>query len=157
MTTGFRGLGGSSVGWPDYGSEAAGEDLVALLEDVGGGRSVVGADAVALGVDALTALLIWSMQKGSMNIRALFLHDPSDAVASVAVIVGGALIVLNDLRFVHPVIAIAGYVLWLAFREIGGPIRVLMLAAPLGIDGEVVITERVPTGLPSRKMIFRLA
>ncbi|MFU8889547.1 MAG: hypothetical protein ACNA8N_13210 [Trueperaceae bacterium] len=82
---------------------------------------------------------------------------PGLYAVTLAVIVGGALIVLNDLRFVHPVIAIAGYVLWLAFREIGGPIRVLMLAAPLGIDGEGVITERVPTGLPSRKMIFRLA
>lgn len=97
--------------------------------------------AVALGVDALTALLTWSMQKRSMNIRALFLHNLSDALASVAVILGGTLIVLYDLRFVDPAItiAIAGYVLWLAFREIGGPIRILMLGAPEGIDGEAVI------------------
>ena len=30
---------------------------------------------VALLVDALTALLTWSMQKHSVNIRALFLHN----------------------------------------------------------------------------------
>ena len=49
---------------------------------------------VALVVDTLTALLTYSMQKGSVNIRALFLHNLSDALASVAVIVGGALIIL---------------------------------------------------------------
>ena len=105
------------------------------------GVTVVIVAVVALIVDALTALLTWSLQKGSMNIRALFLHNLSDALASVAVIVGGTLIVLYDLRFVDPVItiAIAVYVLWLAFREIGGPIRILMLGAPEGIDGEAVI------------------
>lgn len=41
VTVDLRGQGGSSVGWPDYGSEAAGEDLVALLEDVGEGPAVV--------------------------------------------------------------------------------------------------------------------
>lgn len=105
------------------------------------GVTVVIVAGVALVVDASTALLTWSLQKGSMNIRALFLHNLSDALASVAVIVGGTLIVLYDLRFVDPVItiAIAAYVLWLAFREIGGPIRILMLGAPEGIDGEAVI------------------
>lgn len=41
VTVDLRGHGGSSVGWPDDGSEAAGEDLVALLEDVGEGPAVV--------------------------------------------------------------------------------------------------------------------
>lgn len=41
VTADLRGHGGSSVGWPDYGAEAAGEDLVALLEQIGGGPAVV--------------------------------------------------------------------------------------------------------------------
>ncbi|WP_404415879.1 cation diffusion facilitator family transporter [Vreelandella aquamarina] len=96
---------------------------------------------VALFVDALTAWLTWSMQKGSINIRALFVHNLSDAFASVAVIIGGSLILLYDLRWVDPAITIgiALYILYLALSEIGGPIRTLMLGSPPDIDGEAVI------------------
>ncbi|WP_300272252.1 cation diffusion facilitator family transporter [Halomonas sp.] len=96
---------------------------------------------VALLVDALTALLTWSMQKHSVNIRALFLHNLSDAFASIAVIIGGSLILLYDMRWVDPAITIgiALYILYLAFTEIGGPIRTLMLGSPPDIDGQSVI------------------
>jgi len=96
---------------------------------------------VALLVDALTALLTWSMQKHSVNIRALFLHNLSDAFASIAVIIGGSLILLYDMRWVDPAITIgiALYILYLAFTEIGGPVRTLMLGSPPDIDGQSVI------------------
>ena len=105
------------------------------------GWTVVILGAVALVVDALTAALTWSMQKDSVNIRALFVHNLSDALASVAVIAGGALILLYDLRWVDPAITIliAGYILYLAITEIGGPIRTLMLGSPPGIDNDAVI------------------
>ncbi|MBF7053847.1 cation transporter [Halomonas sp. KAO] len=96
---------------------------------------------VALLVDALTALLTWSMQKHSVNIRALFLHNLSDAFASIAVIIGGSLILLYDMRWVDPAITIgiALYILYLAFTEIGTPIRILMLGSPPDVDGQSVI------------------
>lgn len=97
--------------------------------------------SVALAIDALTAMLTWSMQKESVNIRALFLHNLSDALASIAVIVGGSLILLYDMRWVDPAITIgiAVYILYLACSEIGGPIRTLMLGSPPDIDGQAVI------------------
>ncbi|MGM0615981.1 MAG: cation diffusion facilitator family transporter [Pseudomonadota bacterium] len=106
------------------------------------GWAIVIIGGVALFVDALTAWLTWSMQKGSVNIRALFVHNLSDAFASVAVIIGGSLILLYDLRWVDPAITIgiALYILYLALSEIGGPIRTLMLGSPPDIDGEAVIT-----------------
>lgn len=105
------------------------------------GWLVVILGAVALVVDALTALLTWSMQKGSVNIRALFLHNLSDALASVAVIISGSLILLYDLRWVDPLITImiAGYILYLALTEIGGVIQTIMLGSPPDIDTDVVI------------------
>ena len=105
------------------------------------GWTVVILGIVALVVDSLTAWLTWSMQKGSVNIRALFLHNLSDALASLAVIVGGTLIILYDLRWVDPAITIgiAVYILWLAFTEIGGPIRTLMLGSPPEMDGSEVV------------------
>ncbi|TFL19460.1 cation diffusion facilitator family transporter [Jannaschia formosa] len=105
------------------------------------GWTVVILGGVALVVDTLTAVLTYSMQKGSVNIRALFLHNLSDALASVAVIVGGTLIILYDLLWVDPAITIgiALYILYLALTEIGGPVRTLMLGSPPDIDSTAVI------------------
>ena len=105
------------------------------------GWTVVIIGGIALVVDTLTAMLTYSMQKGSVNIRALFLHNLSDALASVAVIIGGTLIILYDLRWVDPAITIgiALYILYLSFTEIGGPIRTLMLGSPPDIDGNDVV------------------
>jgi len=111
------------------------------------GWIVVILGCIALAVDTLTAMLTYSMQKGSVNIRALFLHNLSDALASVAVIVGGVLILLYDIRWVDPAITIgiAAYILWLAFTEIGGPIRTLMLGSPpdMGTDAVIAAIEDV--------------
>lgn len=105
------------------------------------GWTVVVLGGIALVVDTLTALLTFSMQKGSVNMRALFLHNLSDALASVAVIIGGSLIIIYDMWWVDPAITIgiALYILWLAFQEIGDPIRTLMLGSPPNIDGEAVV------------------
>lgn len=105
------------------------------------GWMVVILAGVALLIDVLTAALTFSMQKGSQNIRALFLHNLSDALSSVAVIVGGALIILYDMRWVDPVITIgiALYILWLALREFAGPVRTLMLGIPEGMDPQAVV------------------
>jgi cobalt-zinc-cadmium efflux system protein len=98
---------------------------------------------IALVVDVLTAMLTYAMQRDSVNIRALFLHNLSDALASVAVMVGGTLILLYDWRIVDPLItiAIAGYILYLALSEIGGPVRMLMLGSPQGTDPAQVIAD----------------
>ncbi|MEM7693186.1 MAG: cation diffusion facilitator family transporter [Pseudomonadota bacterium] len=105
------------------------------------GWTVVILGGVALIVDTLTALLTYSMQKGSVNIRALFLHNLSDAFASVAVVVGGTLIILYDMRWVDPAITIgiALYILYLALTEIGGPVRTLMLGSPPDLDNDAVV------------------
>ena len=105
------------------------------------GWTVVILGGIALVIDALTAGLTYSMQKGSVNIRALFLHNLSDALASVAVIIGGTLILIYDLRWVDPAITIgiAFYILYLALTEISGPIRTLMLGSPPDIDSDAVV------------------
>ena len=96
------------------------------------GWLVVIVAAVALVIDAATAMLIFTMSKSSMNMRAAFLHNLMDALGSVAVIVGGVLILLYDWRLVDPIVTlmIAGYILWHTSREIGPVIRVLMLGSP---------------------------
>lgn len=96
---------------------------------------------IALAVDAATALLTYALSKHSMNIRAAFLHNVADALGSIAVIVAGTLIILYDWRIIDPIVTvmIAGYILWIAFSEIGGSIRILMLGTPPDIDVDALV------------------
>ena len=105
------------------------------------GWLVVVIAAVALVVDLVTAALTYSMAKDSVNIRAAFLHNLADAMGSVVVIVAGAAIMLYGWRWVDPVatLAIAGYILWMAFSEIGGVIRILMLGRPPELAPDAVL------------------
>jgi cobalt-zinc-cadmium efflux system protein len=91
---------------------------------------------IALVIDLVTAALTYALSKESMNIRAAFLHNLADALGSVAVIVAGTLIITQGWHIVDPIatLLIAGYILWMAFSEIGGAIRMLMLGTPSGVD-----------------------
>jgi cobalt-zinc-cadmium efflux system protein len=100
------------------------------------GWIVVALAGLGLVVNSATALMTWAMAKDSMNIRAAFLHNLSDAGTSLAVIVGGTLILLYDWRLVDPLITL-GISVWIlihALTEIGPVIRMLMLGAPDGAD-----------------------
>lgn len=96
------------------------------------GGWIMGAAAVALLVDAVTAALLWSMSKGSMNVKAAFLHNLTDAGASLAVLVGGAAIFWLDWTWVDPVLTmvIAGYILYMSFGMLRKTSRILMEGTP---------------------------
>jgi cobalt-zinc-cadmium efflux system protein len=104
------------------------------------GWTVVVIAAIALVIDLVTAFLTYAGSKDSMNIRAAFLHNVADALGSVAVIFAGTLVLLYDWTIVDPLVtlAIAAYVLWHGGTEIGGAIRILMNAAPDGVDTQEV-------------------
>lgn len=96
---------------------------------------------IALAVDIATALLTWKMARTSMNIRAAFIHNLSDALASLGVIVGGALIIAYEWLFVDAVVTlvIAAYILGHAGIEIPRAIHILMQGVPDRIDvGDVI-------------------
>ena len=105
------------------------------------GWTVVIVAGVALVVDAATAELTYTMSRESMNIKAAFLHNVADALASVAVIVGGVVVILWDWTLIDPILTllISAYVLWHGLSEIGGAIRILMLGTPEELDAAEVI------------------
>ena len=105
------------------------------------GWTVVVIATFALVVDAVTAMLTFALSKQSMNIRAAFLHNLADALASVAVIAGGVAIMLYDWRLIDPLITllIAVYIIWLSVSEIGGAIRILMLGSPPDLETRAVL------------------
>lgn len=104
------------------------------------GGIVVGLATVALVINGLTALLTYRLSKESMNIRAAFLHNLSDAGTSLAVIISGLLVMRYDWRLADPLITllISLWILWHCFQEIGPVIRILMLAAPSEVEAAKV-------------------
>ncbi len=96
------------------------------------GWTVVIVAAVALAVDLATALLTYTMARRSLNVRAAFIHNVTDALGSVAVIVAGFLIVRYQWYLADAVATflIAGYALYHGIdmtREAG---RILTLGVP---------------------------
>lgn len=117
--------------------------------DIGGWIIVIVA-GIALIVDIITAMLTYTMSKESMNIKAAFVHNVSDALASVGVIVAGTLIILFEWYWTDLVVtlAISAYILYQGATMIGGAIRVLMDSAPKDFSlsrmvDEVMALDRV--------------
>lgn len=91
---------------------------------------------LGLVVNSVTALLTFRLSKDSMNIRAAFLHNLTDAFASVAVIVAGTLILLFGWVWTDAAMTllIAGYVLWQGITEMPKVIHLLMEGTPDNLD-----------------------
>jgi len=106
------------------------------------GWTVVIVASVALVVDVATAVLTYTMSKQGMNIRAAFIHNVSDALASVGVILAGTLILLYGWYWSDTVLTlvIAGYVLYQAAVMLPETIHILMQGVPGNIDLNEVIS-----------------
>lgn len=100
------------------------------------GWIVVIVASVALVVDVATAVLTWRMSKHSMNIRAAFLHNVSDALASVGVVIAGSLILLYGWYWTDTflTLVIAAYVLYQAATLLPKTIHLLMEGTPEGMS-----------------------
>ena len=104
------------------------------------GWMVVIVATIALVIDVVTAMLTYRMSKNSMNIRAAFVHNVSDALASLGVIIAGTLIILYDWYWTDTALTllIAAYVLYQAASMLPKTIHILMQGAPKNIAIEEV-------------------
>lgn len=107
------------------------------------GWTVIIVAAIALVIDLATAFLTYQLSKTSMNIKAAFLHNVSDALSSVGVIVAGSVILLYQWYWVDTLLTllIAGYVLFQAATLLPATIHILMQGTPEGIVINDVIND----------------
>ncbi len=107
------------------------------------GWMVVIVAGIALIVDIFTAILTYSGSKHSMNMKAAFLHNVSDALASIGVIIAGIAVIIYGWLWVDAAMTliIAGYVLWHGFSEMPKAIHLLMEGTPDHIDINQVISS----------------
>ena len=107
------------------------------------GWTVVIVAGIALVIDVATAILTFTMSKNSMNIKAAFLHNVSDALASVGVIIAGSLILLYQWYWSDTLLTliIAAYVLYQASTMLPKTIYILMEGTPDDITISDVINK----------------
>ncbi|WP_338590234.1 cation diffusion facilitator family transporter [Shewanella khirikhana] len=92
---------------------------------------------IALVIDIATALLtLKAGAKDNMNLRAAFIHNVSDAMASVAVIIAGGFIMLFDWYIADLIVTaiISAYVIYHGGVLLAKACRVLMQATPAKLD-----------------------
>lgn len=111
------------------------------------GWTVVIVAGIALVVDAITVLLTYSMAKSSLNIRAAFLHNVSDALASIGVMIAGSLILLYGWYWTDTLLTllIAGYVLYQAATMLPRTVHILMEGTPEHLSIDEVIAHMTGT------------
>jgi cobalt-zinc-cadmium efflux system protein len=91
---------------------------------------------IGLTANIIGTLLLKRDAATSINIRSSYLHLLTDAISSVAVILGGLAIVFWNIYWIDPVltILIAVYITRESFKILSDAIHVLMEGAPPGIS-----------------------
>lgn len=107
------------------------------------GWIVVWVAGVALVVDLGTALLTHALARQSLNLKAAFVHNVSDALASIGVIVAGSLILLFEFYLADLIVTfmISGYMLYQGIALMIPTVRILMESAPPGVNVKAIAEE----------------
>ena len=107
------------------------------------GWIVITIAGIALIVDLYTSVITYRLSENNMNMKAAFLHNLSDALASIGVVIAGSLILLYEWFWVDSLITmvIAGYILLQTFKMLPNSVNFLMDATPNNISIEDVKTS----------------
>lgn len=120
------------------------------------GSWIMATALIAIVIDVATAWLLWAMAKGSLNVKAAFMHNLTDAAASFAVLLGGAAVYWLDWSWVDPALTllIAGYILKMSFTLLRQTSAILMEGKPDDIDLSEL--ERAVEALPGVEDIHHI-
>ncbi|HEX2714187.1 MAG TPA: cation diffusion facilitator family transporter, partial [Candidatus Acidoferrales bacterium] len=110
-------------------------------EPVQGGLVILAALA-GVGVNTYIALS-FRKQSSNLNIRAAVLHAFGDLLASVGVILAGAIILFTGWLFIDPLVSvfIAALIGWNAFKIVGETVNILLEGTPRGTDLAAIRNE----------------
>ncbi len=92
--------------------------------------------AVGLAANVIGTLLLKKGSENNLNIRAAYFHLLSDAVSSLAVIIGAAFIIFFKIYWIDPLltILISLYILKETYEIVKESVDIIMMSKPEGID-----------------------
>jgi cobalt-zinc-cadmium efflux system protein len=106
---------------------------------------VAGAGVLAIGLfglagNAAATFVLARGDRGDVNLEGVLRHSLADALGSLAVVASGAVILATDWLEADPIasLIVAGLILLASVRLVLEPLRVLMEAAPAGLDVEAL-------------------
>lgn len=99
------------------------------------GTTVMIVAGVGVVINGLSAWILMAGQKHDLNIRGAYLHLVADAAVSVAVVLGGAIIVATGWNWVDPTVSIviAVVIVWGTWSLLRESFELSMQAVPKGI------------------------
>lgn len=102
---------------------------------------VIWLSIVAIAGNGFSVLLIKKDAKRNMNMKSAYIHLLTDMLASVAVLVGGLLMLYFKWYWVDPALtlAIAVYLIFMGYNLLKDSTRVLMLFTPNTIDVQRIV------------------
>ena len=105
-----------------------------------GGNVIVAVAAIGILVNGITALLFMSGRKHDLNIKGAFWHMAADALVSLAVVIGGALILWTGWVWLDPAISLVVSAVivvgtWSLLRD---SLHLSLDAVPPGVDESAV-------------------
>lgn len=92
--------------------------------------------ALGLVANVIGTLLLKKGSEGNLNIRAAYFHLLSDAVSSLAVIIGAVFIIFYKIYWIDPLltILISLYILKETYEIVKESIEIVMMSSPDGVD-----------------------
>jgi len=126
------------------------------LTNVVSTKTVMITAAIGVVINTATALLFMRGSKEDINVRGAFMHMASDAVISVAVVIGAGVIALTGLQWIDPVLSlgIAAIIIWGTWGLLRDSVNLALDGAPREID--VAEVRAWLAGLPGVEEIHDL-
>lgn len=98
---------------------------------------------IALGGLFVNLFVVWKLHPHvgeDVNVRSAFLHSVGDALASVTVVIGGALVLITNKSLIDPLAAmlVALIIVFGAYQIFTDSIHILMEGAPKGLDRAMI-------------------
>ena len=92
--------------------------------------------SLGLVANVVGTLLLKKGSEGNLNIRAAYFHLLSDAVSSLAVIIGAVFIIFYKIYWIDPLltILISLYILKETYEIVKESLEIVMMSSPEGID-----------------------
>ena len=117
-------------------------DRLVTPEPIAGGL-MIGVAVVGLVANVIGTWLLRQGAQANMNIRSAYLHLLSDAVSSVAVVLGGAAIFFWNITWIDPLLTalIAVYIIYESFAIVKEAVNVLLMGAPESVSLQRVRQE----------------